>query len=381
MFRSVPASDSVRLRPGAVQAQWGVVPLHLKQKKPKQGGQKLVIRVMAILLVLMFVLSLGSQIVLYANAAELDSTGELKAQHAQLSDQRKRCEQALDEQHNALERYQLLSELDELVSAQIEVDTALVQRTDEEVRWLKKALNELLTAAKDEEVVLECGQETLERRQSDTEQQLSEKKDALKQLRSRLQKETGKRADVEQKLSRVIEEMRNDPSCQEALEKLSKADADLEGDILSKEAQEESVKRVSSRSSEPAQTQESGQDSVVLPETGVDGDAVAYYAVQFIGCPYKWGGDSLTEGCDCSGFIKGVFQSFGIELPHFSGALQHAGTPVEYEEAQLGDLICYDGHVGIYLGNDKMVNAFDSKHGIIICSVNVARLVTVRRIV
>ncbi len=359
--------------------------MHLKQKKPKQGGQKLVVRVMAILLALMFVLTLGSQILLYANAAEADGTGALKARHTELSEQRQRCEQALEQlssaDHSAPERYQLLSELDEVISAQIEVDESLVQSLKEEVRWLNKAVDELLTAAKDEEVVLECGQEALANRQSDTERQLTEKKESLKELQSRLAQEKAERTDAEQRLSAVMEELQSDASYQQALQDLTQADDALEGDILSEEAQQDSVKRFSLRSVEPTQTQEEAAASTAAQETGVNGDAVAHYAVQFVGRPYKWGGDSLTEGCDCSGFIKGVFESFGIELPHFSGALQHAGNPVEYEDAQMGDLICYDGHVGIYLGNDKMVNAFDSKHGIIICSVNVAHLVTVRRVV
>lgn len=358
--------------------------MHSRQKKPKQGGQKLVIRVMAILLVLMFVLSLSSQIIFYAGAEDLGTSSELKARHTQLSRQREQTQQELDaltdQSSSPARRYELVAQLDVLVSAQIEADTQLFELYQSECKVLHKALEEILTAVNDEEVVLECGQETLDSRQAEAEAQLSQRKEQMEIVSERLKEERTDLESLELSLRQITDELNSDESCQQAVEALSEPDETLEEDILTEDT-EEAVKRSPFHLAEAVETFARGKKPDASYHSNVDGSDVVKFAVQFVGMPYKWGGESLTEGCDCSGFIKSVFSNFGIELPHFSGSLQHAGTAVEYDEAQLGDLICYDGHVGIYMGNDKMVNAFDSRHGIIICSVNVARLVTVRRIV
>jgi cell wall-associated NlpC family hydrolase len=366
------------------QSEKEVVLLHTRQKKPKQGGQKTIVRVMAILLALMFVLSLGSQILLYAGAEDLGTSGELKARHEALSQQREEAQQKLDElaerDHSAAERYERIAFLDETVSAQIEVDTKLLQRSQDECMYLNKARKELLTAAKDEEVVLECGQEELDSRRADVENQLAQKQELVEQYSARLEAEQSDLADLEAALDEVTRELNSDDAYREEVQELSKTDESLEADVLSEETQE-AVKRAPLRAAESGTDRKETGGGAAASSEKVKGADVAAFAVRYLGSPYKWGGDSLTEGCDCSGFIKAVFSNFGIDLPHFSGSLQHAGSDVEYEDAQLGDLICYDGHVGIYLGEDKMVNAFDSEHGVIVCSVNVSRLVTVRRIV
>jgi cell wall-associated NlpC family hydrolase len=359
--------------------------VHSDQKKPKQGGQKIVVRFMAILLVLMFVLGLSSQIILYAGAEDLGSSRELKARHAELSREREDAQQELDavsgQDHSAADRYKLTASLEELTAAQIEIDQQLEDRFRSECKTLHKALDELLTAVKDKEVVLECGQDTLNGRLADVKAQLSQVKEQLDSVTARLQEERFDLESFGQSLEELTQELSSDGSYQRAVQKLSETDEDLEEDILA-----EDTKRAVKLS--PLSAADSIQSMVRGKKKGssgthskIKGSDVVEFAVQFVGMPYKWGGESLTEGCDCSGFIKSVFSNFNVELPHFSGSLQHSGEAVEYEDARLGDLICYDGHVGIYMGNDKMVNAFDSKHGIIICSVNVSRLVTVRRII
>ena len=98
--------------------------------------------------------------------------------------------------------------------------------------------------------------------------------------------------------------------------------------------------------------------------TSVSGSDVVSYACQFIGNPYVWGGESLTNGADCSGFIKSVYANFGISLPHSSVALQRAGSEVSYENAQPGDIVCYAGHVAIYMGGGQIVHASSPSTGI-----------------
>ncbi len=111
------------------------------------------------------------------------------------------------------------------------------------------------------------------------------------------------------------------------------------------------------------------------------GQAVVDYACQFIGNPYVWGGTSLTNGADCSGFVQSVFAHFGIQLPRTSTEMRGSGTPVSYSEAIPGDIICYDGHVGIYMGDGQIVNAINSSRGIGIISATYADIITVRRLI
>lgn len=110
-----------------------------------------------------------------------------------------------------------------------------------------------------------------------------------------------------------------------------------------------------------------------------NGQAVVDYACQFIGNPYVWGGTSLTNGADCSGFVQSVYAHFGISLPRTSGEQRSAGTGVSYSEAMPGDIICYDGHVGIYMGNGQIVNAINSNQGIGILPATYTNIITVRR--
>ena len=98
--------------------------------------------------------------------------------------------------------------------------------------------------------------------------------------------------------------------------------------------------------------------------SGVSGQSVADYAVQFVGNPYVWGGTSLTKGADCSGFVMKIYEAYGVKLPHSSYKLRSSGYSVSSSEVQPGDIICYSGHVAIYIGDGKIVHASNKKDGI-----------------
>ena len=105
------------------------------------------------------------------------------------------------------------------------------------------------------------------------------------------------------------------------------------------------------------------------------------YACQFVGNPYVWGGTSLTNGADCSGFIMSVYAHFGVSLPHSSAAMRSYGVGVSYSEAMPGDIICYSGHVAIYMGGGAIVHASNAKDGIKISSNAAYRtILAVRRV-
>ena len=122
-----------------------------------------------------------------------------------------------------------------------------------------------------------------------------------------------------------------------------------------------------------------GSSSYAAP-SGAGGSAVVSYASQFVGNPYVYGGSSLTNGTDCSGFVMGVYSAFGVGLPHSSSAMRSVGYGVDVNSMQAGDIVCYSGHVGIYTGNGTIVNALNSSSGITYTNVNYSPILAVRRI-
>ena len=175
---------------------------------------------------------------------------------------------------------------------------------------------------------------------------------------------------------------------------LTGAEAQTYAENLVTEAQQEGKEEAEaftyavSRKSEEAQMTQEVQENVQQTETtevsaqpASNGQAIVDYACQFIGNPYVWGGTSLTDGEDCSGFVQSVFAHFGISLPRTTYDQIYAGVEVSYDQAMPGDLICYDGHIGIYIGNGQIVNAQNPEQGIGISPATYTTILSVRRIV
>lgn len=116
--------------------------------------------------------------------------------------------------------------------------------------------------------------------------------------------------------------------------------------------------------------------------TGVSGSSVVSYAMQFVGNPYVWGGNSLTNGVDCSGFVHEVYAHFGISTPRYSQAFKSVGQAVSFDNIQPGDVVVYPGHVAIYAGGGVIVEAQSTKAGITANrSVQCHTILAIRRLV
>lgn len=153
--------------------------------------------------------------------------------------------------------------------------------------------------------------------------------------------------------------------------------------------EEKELKRLQAQQKKPSSNAANGNYTVTQFDTSVIDNAsgselgkkIAKYGCQYIGNPYVTGGTSLTKGADCSGFTYRIYKDFGYNLPRTSYEQRSAGTGVSYDQAQPGDLICYDGHVALYVGGGKIVHASTAKTGIKVSNATYRTILSVRRII
>lgn len=197
-----------------------------------------------------------------------------------------------------------------------------------------------------------------------------EEKKAAEEAARKAAEEAAKKAAAEEAAKKAQEEANKKAA--EASKKSSSASGSNTGSGSST-----SNKSNSNTSSNNASSNNTGSSVSYNPT----GQSVVNYACQFVGNPYVWGGTSLTNGADCSGFIMSVYAKFGVSLPHSSGAMAGCGRGVSYSEAMPGDIICYAGHVAIYMGGGQIVHASNAKDGIKISGNAAYRpIVAVRRV-
>lgn len=162
--------------------------------------------------------------------------------------------------------------------------------------------------------------------------------------------------------------------------------AEEEARLAKEEAERKAAQEAAAKAAKAnASNSGSGSQTVTAPVISGSGSelgkSVADFACQFVGNPYVWGGTSLTNGADCSGFVMSVYANYGVSLPHSSSADRNVGSAVNgLENAQPGDIICYSGHVAIYIGGGQIVHASTSKTGIIISNASYRSILSIRRI-
>lgn len=219
-----------------------------------------------------------------------------------------------------------------------------------------------------------------------------EEKKAAEEAARKAAEEAAKKAAAEEAAKKAQEEANKkaaDEAAKKAAEASKKSSSTSGSNTAASSGSSTSSKNNTSGSSSSAATSKDNGSSS-SGSSGSSGSSVSYnptgqsvvnYACQFVGNPYVWGGTSLTNGADCSGFIMSIYAKFGVSLPHSSGAMAGCGRGVSYSEAMPGDIICYAGHVAIYMGGGQIVHASNAKDGIKISGNAAYRpIVAVRRV-
>lgn len=242
--------------------------------------------------------------------------------------------------------------------------------TVQEVAQLKESLEE-------QKSELEAAEYELEQEKASLQVSLDEQKEIAADYEVQLAKAKQEAAAYKAKIKQQNAEIQKLAS-QEAAKKAEEEARKREEEAQKKKQNSQNTQNSSSGTA----TASSGGSKTVPPKIGSgSGSDIAQYACQFVGNPYVPGGTSLTSGADCSGFTQSVYRVYGYSIPRNSSSQRSAGREVSYEEAQPGDLICYAGHVAIYLGNGRIVHASSVKTGIKYGNATYKPILSVRRIV
>lgn len=237
----------------------------------------------------------------------------------------------------------------------------------------KQQVHNLKLSLEEEKVEMEVIQEQLKEQQDSLEVLIAKKRKEVtnfdEQLAQAKKDATAYTKSIEEKTAQIKREQEAAKKAAEEARKKAEAEA--------RKAQQASS---TTTKKDPLKTNNSGSSKVKSSGGTAAGRAVADYGLQFVGNPYVYGGTSLTNGADCSGFVQSVYKNFGVSLPRTSSEQGNSGTAVSYSDIQPGDLVHYAGHIGIYIGNGQIVHASSAKTGIKVSNVGYRSILGIRRV-
>lgn len=264
--------------------------------------------------------------------------------------------------------------LEEYIAAKEAVEDAKVALIEHQ--------DELLTAKYELELEQEELNTLLAQKQEEAEDydaQIAKAKQDAAVYKAQIKKQNAEIKKLEAEAKKKAEEEARKKAEEEARRK---AEAEANGETLpEEEGTTEGGSEETTESQNTGSSNTSTQTVVSNSQGSAKGKEIANYGCQFVGNPYVAGGTSLTNGADCSGFTMSVYKAFGYNLPRTSTSQRSVGVGVTYAEAQPGDLICYAGHVAIYIGNGQIVHASTPQSGIKIGSATYREILAVRRVV
>lgn len=245
-------------------------------------------------------------------------------------------------------------------------------------RDTKEEVKNLQTQLEEDQAELEVMEAEYKGQQAELETMISKKRKEVSDFDSELA-QAKKDAAVYAKA--VEEKTQQLKKAQEAARKKAEEDRKkAEAQAKAQAAQRTAATNAPKNGKSNANNQYTGPAAAKSSGGTAQGRAVADYGLQFVGNKYVYGGTSLTNGTDCSGFTQSVYKHFGISIPRTSSAQASAGRAVAYDDMQPGDLVCYAGHVGLYIGNGQIVHASSAKTGIKVSNVGYRTILAIRRV-
>lgn len=241
------------------------------------------------------------------------------------------------------------------------------RRLLDEYKAAKQAVIELQEQLEEEKEELLILEEQMEEEKANLQSMIARKQSQIADFNSQLSAAKAKASEYQKKITEQNAQIKK--LQQEAAAKAAQA---------AKSSGSSSSGSTSTSASGSSSSSSKGSSASVSGGSGT-GAAIASYGLRFVGNPYVSGGNSLTNGTDCSGFVHLVYANFGISTPRQSGALAGGGRSVSDADKQPGDVVCYPGHVGIYIGNNQIVHASTAKTGIKVSNMYYRSILCIRR--
>ena len=282
---------------------------------------------------------------------------------------------------NKADYVEKMHEYDKKVFVNYQIARQNVEDLKETLEIEESELEAVQEGLEEERASVEEARSELEAISADYAVQISKAKQQAEIYKTQIKQRNAQIKKIEEEERRKAEEERKRKEEEERRRKEEEAKKNNNNNNANTAQNNNNEDRDSAPANENASKVTAGKDTVASSSGSAKGKEVANYACGFVGNPYVAGGTSLTKGADCSGFTQSVYKAFGYSLPRNSTSQRSVGKEVSYAEAEPGDIICYPGHVAIYIGNGKIVHASSAKTGIKISNALYRDILCVRRVV